>query len=191
MPNIPSMARYYMKLTEQNTSRCPGPEMSWYPTQWPRILAVVLLMSYSMLIWHQLDTMIGSYVGRLWYCLPSSIKSHHAIPSYPSTGRNTINTLFTTNRCKNKRKWNEVPEQPKHWMTYAAPIWQFSVILLLLPLVCIIPLEHFRTIDCTGEGGSVSVFTKNYRWRIKTSHQTLLSFLLLTSIYSVSYCHHQ
>jgi hypothetical protein len=39
----------------------------WYlfvstgPTQWPRILAVVLLMSYSMLIWHQLDTKIGSY----------------------------------------------------------------------------------------------------------------------------------
>ena len=30
--------------------------------------------------------------------------SHHVIPSYPSTGRNTISTLFTTNRCKNKRK---------------------------------------------------------------------------------------
>jgi hypothetical protein len=49
------------------------------------------------------SSMLHQQVGRPHH--PSTtIQSHHVIPSYPSTGRNTISTLFTTNRCKNKRK---------------------------------------------------------------------------------------
>ena len=32
----------------------------------------------------------------------TSIQSHHDIPSYPSTGRTNINTLFTTNRVRTR-----------------------------------------------------------------------------------------
>ena len=72
----------------------------------------------------------------------TSIQSHRVIPSNPSTGRNTISTLFTTNRCKNKRKWNEVP----------STIHKCQQINIIIQFICVnMPFQYcmnVRTLKC-------------------------------------------